>query len=116
MTNIRNIKVFVSHSHNDTAVADHLRRLLRALPDVSVFSADDLNVGQSWREQLRKAIVESHVFLLVATPSAIASPSVLQELGAAWALDKQMIWAQTSKETPVRLPVELQHGRIINLT
>jgi hypothetical protein len=98
-------KVFVSHSGRDRAFADKLRRVLRL---GSVFVDDRGRMtGENWERRLRANLSESDVFVFVVTPDTFESRWQLQELGAAWALDKPIIAVASDPKLLRELPVAL---------
>jgi hypothetical protein len=85
------MKVFISHSSEDSEVAELLISLLRAamsLPSSSIrcTSVDGyrLPVGAKTDDQLRNEVRNSEVFIGIITPASISSAYVLFELGARW--------------------------------
>jgi len=99
-------KIFVSYAHHDRALAEQLFRMLRSL-SVNVWSDDDLRAGENWQETLRSRLRDSEYFVLLLTPKTFESSWVLQELGAAFALGKQIIPVVTDRRLVARLPVDL---------
>src|SRR6266704_5791171 len=87
------LRVFISHSGSvdDTAFARKLKRLLSQRLDARVFSADDLSAGGNWEAKLRNELAEADVVVALLPPEAIHSSWVLQEIGAAWAMEKLII-------------------------
>lgn len=86
-------QVFVSHASSDRELAQTLisRLSMELGPGRVVFGSDfQVRSGDSWPEELRKAINTSDVFLVVlAKPSERANQ--LMELGAAWIMGKPII-------------------------
>ncbi len=85
------IEIFISHSSQDTKVAEALVELLRNALDIPpakirCTSVDGykLDIGTQTDEQLRKEIYESIAFIGLITQSSIQSAYVLFELGARW--------------------------------
>lgn len=107
--------VFLSYAYKDAAHADRLRRLLGARRDVRLLSADDLSAGSNWQARLRDALVNSNLFVIVVSPDALASPWLLQELGAAWALEKPILVVVAGTTLPMKLPVELEQKQFARI-
>ncbi len=107
--------VFLSYARKDAAHADKLRRLLGARRDVRLLSADDLSAGSDWQTKLRDALINSNLFVMVVSPDALASPWLLQELGAAWALEKPILVVVAGTTLPMKLPVELEQKQFARI-
>jgi hypothetical protein len=91
------IDVFISHSNQDSDVAETLIELLESaldLPSDSIrcTSVDGyrLPAGASTDESLRHEVHNSKVLIGLITPNSMESPYVLFELGARWGTDKSM--------------------------
>ncbi|MBI5385568.1 MAG: toll/interleukin-1 receptor domain-containing protein [Verrucomicrobia bacterium] len=113
MTGLHN--VFLSYARKDAAHADKLRRLLNARRDVRLLSTDDLSGGQNWQAKLKDALVKSDLFVLMVSPDSLTSPWVVQELGAAWALEKPILVVVAGTTLPMRLPVELERRQFARI-
>lgn len=92
------IDVFISHSSQDTRLADALIVLLRdALSiepaQIRCTSVDGyrLPAGANTEGHLRGEIVEATYFLALITPASLRSPWVLIELGARWAAERPLM-------------------------
>lgn len=107
-------KVFVIYARQDRALADELFRILRLIP-VEVWSDDQLRAGDHWQEELRSRLRDTESFVLLLTPQALGSSSVLHELGAAWALGKPIILVVTDRRLVGRLPVDLGKAQTISV-
>jgi TIR domain len=103
------LRVFVSHSGSlaDAGFARELSRLLSQRLDARVFTADDLNAGENWQVKLRNELAEADVVLALLPPNAINSSWILQEIGAAWALEKLIIPVVTNRDVLHKLPLSL---------
>jgi hypothetical protein len=89
------VKVFVSHSHQDSAAAKALVDMLLAKlsfvdEDIRCTSVPghQLPFGKNIADILKKDINESPAILALITADSLLSKWVMFELGAAWALDK----------------------------
>jgi hypothetical protein len=107
-------KVFVSHAQADQSLAEDIRRALRSM-HVEVWSDDQLTAGENWSDVLRGRLRDSQYFLLLLTPRSVESSWVLQELGAAWALGKEIIPITSDRRLLDRLPVDLSHVQTITV-
>ena len=99
-------KVFVSYAHQDQALARDIFRVLKPM-NLDVWSDDQLRAGENWAETLRSRLKESTHFVFVLSPRTFESPWALQELGAAWALNKTIIPVVTDPRLLKSLPVDL---------
>ena len=93
------LEVFVSHAHEDRALADMLVAVLRygvrglgaeAVRCTSL-AAHGLTAGVLVSSRLREEVTTAKVVLGILTPHSFASPYVLFELGAAWGADVPVI-------------------------
>jgi hypothetical protein len=67
-------KVFLSYSHNDRRWADRLLIHLRAIADkVDVWSDSQIEVGESWGNEIARAITTADVAILLVSPDYLAS-------------------------------------------
>ncbi|MGE4045129.1 MAG: leucine-rich repeat domain-containing protein [Acetobacteraceae bacterium] len=70
------MKGFISYAHDDVAMLERFRSHLVALDlafGVAFWSDDSLRAGHHWNQAIQDAINEAHVFLLLVSPSFIAS-------------------------------------------
>jgi len=91
------IDVFISHSNQDSDIAETLIELLESaldLPSDSIrcTSVDGyrLPAGASTDDSLRREVHNSKVLIGLITSNSMESPYVLFELGARWGSDKSM--------------------------
>src|SRR5262245_49056073 len=98
------LKVFLSYAHADSSkAAARLREELK-LASFDVWrDIEDMQGGESWREQLRNALYEVDVVIVLLTPAAVASPHVIEEWKAARLLKKPIFPALIS---PCKIPDE----------
>src|SRR2546427_453380 len=108
-------RVFLSYTQSDAGQAEQLRRLLDARGDSTVFTVDSLSASAGWQGQVREALRECDVFVLLVSPAALASPWVLYELGAAWSLGKPVIPVLTDRSVAPKLPVSLERTQFVNI-
>lgn len=109
------IRIFLSYDVADSAEALKLRKLLSKSPSIRVFMRDLLSAGEDWEGRLKKEISECDVFLFFLTQNSLGSSWVLQELGAAWAIEKPIIPIVTHPALVTKMPVALKHRQFINI-
>jgi hypothetical protein len=92
------IKVFISHSSKDTALAGQLIALIRLalnLPEAEIRCTSvpgyKLPGGAETDNQIREEVLSALVFIGLITEAGLASAYVLFELGARWGTKKQLI-------------------------
>ena len=92
------IKVFISHSSNDVALAKLLITLLRSAlrlsaQDIRCTSVPGFNLpgGAETDDHIREEVLAAPVFIGLITESGLASAYVLFELGARWGAKKTLI-------------------------
>ena len=109
------LRVFVSHSGSvdDKAFGRKLNRLLSRRLDARVFNADDLSAGEKWEAKLRNELEQADVVVVLLSSGALDSSWVLQEIGAAWALQKLIIPIVTRRDILNQLPVDLQGAKAL---
>lgn len=99
--------IFLSYSQSDADFAKKVREVLSYL-DVRIFTHEELSAGENWPERLKAEIKSADLVIALATPKALDSSWVLQELGAAWALKKPIIAIGSSRTDLIhRLPLKL---------
>ena len=102
------VKVFISHTGADAEVARKIRDLLSGRLNARVFMDQDLSAGENWEAILRRELAEADVVVALLSPGAINSSWMLQELGAAWAMEKPIIPVTTGGGILNRMPVQLK--------
>ena len=92
------IRVFISHSSKDTALAKQLIDLIRSalnLPSTDIRCTSvpgyKLPGGAETDRQLRTELLNAPVFIGLVTEAGLASAYVVFELGARWGAEKQLI-------------------------
>jgi lambda repressor-like predicted transcriptional regulator len=92
------LKIFISHSSRDVALAKHLITLLRSalrLPteEIRCTSVPGYNLpgGVETDEHIRQEVLTTPVFIGLITESGLASAYVLFELGARWGTKQPLI-------------------------
>ena len=74
------MKVFISHSHTDSALAARVSEALRD-DGLEVWdSVADVLPGDNWAEKVAQALDESQAMVVLLTPAAVDSPYVRREM------------------------------------
>lgn len=115
------MKVFISHSHKDEALA---KKVASILQDCGLDAWDDSEIlpGENWAEKTAQALNESEAMIVLLTPEALESPWVQREIE--YALTKESyshrlfpVVVGTSEEVPREsIPWILRSLKVINLT
>ncbi|MSV34260.1 MAG: toll/interleukin-1 receptor domain-containing protein [Bryobacterales bacterium] len=111
----RPVKVFLSHSYADLGLARRIRSVLSRHLSLTVFLHEDLSAGEDWQSKLRKELENTDVFVPLLTPNSVADSWVLQETGAAWALDKPIIPLTARMDLIDRFPIQLRAYQSLDL-
>jgi hypothetical protein len=111
----RPVKIFLSHSYGDTAVARKIRDLLLHHLSLRVFLHDDLSAGENWQSKLQKELRDADVFVALLTPNSVSDSWLLQETGAAWGLEKPIIPLVARQEILDRFPIQLRSYPALDL-
>ena len=83
------MKLFFSYAAQDRKFAERLVQLFKAsFPEVQVILPEDLMVGKSFTEELRRSLASSDAVVFLLSPHSSQSAWVLSELGAALASQK----------------------------
>jgi hypothetical protein len=109
------LRIFLSHSSSDSFYATKLREILLRRPEVSVFSTEMLSAGEDWKSKLKDELFKCDIFSILLSPNSVDSKWVLQELGAAWALEKPIVPIVTSPALFSKIPVALSHAHAIDI-
>jgi hypothetical protein len=115
------MRVFISHSSHDAALAAAIADLIRAglrlrTAEVRCSSSSDLyspdaHSGKSVSDNLRAEIEDAAVFFCLLTKNSLHSPYVWLELGARWARKQPVLALRTNVEVH-ELPAPLQYLHI----
>lgn len=106
--------VFVSHSAEDRIFARKLRNLLWDRGTARAVLSDEITAADSWEARFREELNAAAVVIAVLSPRR--SDTVLQEIGAAWAMDKPMIAVVTRRDALNMWPLSLERYPWIELT
>lgn len=109
--------VFISHSREDQPLVERIERGLTFGGRVRVLTDRRmLSVGQRWRDELRRALETTDVFIVIGSPASARSDFVLQELGGAWALGKPIVIVTPEGEVEWAPPIEPAAYKRVALT
>lgn len=84
------MKVFISHAHKDKDVAKSLAEKLEEMNVHPWVDEKELRPGSSWEEQIKEAVIESNVVVVVLGEGE-PSPNVLVEAGMALGQGKRVL-------------------------
>lgn len=115
MSQHKPIRVFLSHATQDREMARELSQRLRSWTGVSVHTPEDISVGQAWSRRILDRIKKSDLMMVLLTPDSVRSPWILQEMGAAWGLDKKIAVVSTDAELASGLPFSLDKIQILKI-
>lgn len=115
-------KIFVSHVHEERAIASLLKEFIEArfLKTVTVFSSSheqSLSLGDEWLSAIKSSLMSSSMMLLLCSPLSISRNWVNFEAGAGWARGVPVVPLCHSGLSPSELPVPLsqfQGGTLSN--
>jgi hypothetical protein len=106
-------RVFMSYSVKDAQYARKLREALEGIAGVRLSSTEDMSPGENFAAKIKDAISACDTFFVIITHESARSPWVLQELGAAWALDKTIIPIVADMSLLETLPISLMDRQAI---
>jgi hypothetical protein len=109
------LRIFLSHTPADNAHARKLRNLLSHRLNLRVFTTGTLSAGEDWRSKLKDELFQCDIFMVLLSPNSVESPWVLQELGAAWGLNKPIIPVITNPEVLTKIPVALSKVQSVDI-
>lgn len=122
MTNHQQINIFISHRHDDRAIALRIREELEALDDqdhpcLKFFLSEDILGGANWYKWIKERLVEANLLLLLFTDSSKNWNWCLYEAGLFDRLEdsyrRRIICLHSSHTTP---PGPLQNLQAFNAT
>jgi len=91
-------KIFISHSFKDRKITDRIiKKLLLPIFELDkndIFYTSNQETGipisSNWRNKIKTQIKECPIYVALITPNFQSSSTCLNELGAAWVLDKRI--------------------------
>jgi hypothetical protein len=108
--------IFVSHIHEDRAVARWLREQLRDdfLGQISVYVSSEREgrADEDWLQTIDDALRDCRLLIALCSPVSVLRPWVNFELGAAWMLEKRIVPACHAglEVEDLRAPLSSLHG------
>ncbi|HEY0545232.1 MAG TPA: toll/interleukin-1 receptor domain-containing protein [Pyrinomonadaceae bacterium] len=108
-------RIFLSYAPEDMEYVHELNSALVVIPDVQISSTDKLSAGENWLPKLKAELSSCDIFIVLVTPNSVESSWVLQELGAAWGLRKQIFAVYTDPRLISRLPVSLNQKQLVDI-
>jgi hypothetical protein len=83
--------IFISHSSQDTWVAQQIAKGVAAAGAETFVDANDVELGnEDFEDRIREALGECSELIVLLTPEAISRPYVWLEIGAAWSEGKRV--------------------------
>jgi TIR domain len=83
--------VFISHSSEDTWVAQQLARILQAHGATTFLDEADIEYGDDFEDRILEAARGSQELLVLLTPWALKRPYIWLEIGAVWGLGRRVV-------------------------
>jgi tetratricopeptide (TPR) repeat protein len=91
------IKVLISHAHDEKALAEAWKDLLKtvSLGGIEVWFSSDVNpgggvdVGVEWREKIYQKLEDSKFVIAIQTPTSVGRPWIMWECGVASGIEKE---------------------------
>lgn len=83
--------IFLSYSNKDKTIADDLYSRLKKAGLKCFMAEKDISVTNQWEPEIRNALRSSQNVLILITPRSNDSKWIMIEVGAAWALEKNLI-------------------------
>ena len=111
----KTLRIFLSYTTADKVQAHKLRGLLSQRPGLRIFTADTLSAGEDWVPKLRDELSQCDIFMVLLSPDSVDSDWILQELGAAWALNKPVIPIVTHRDMFSKIPLTLREVMSVGL-
>jgi hypothetical protein len=109
------LRIFLSYASSDRIYADRLQELLSRRPNVRVFTDEMLSAGEDWKSKLKDELASCDIFSVLLSPNSVDSKWVLQELGAAWAIEKPIMPIFTQPGLFSQFPVALNQDQFIDI-
>lgn len=86
-----NYDIFLSYSDRDKDRAEIIHGKLSKAGQRVFMAPKELNAGDDFAEEIRKALIGSRELWLLVSPNSIKSEWVISEWGAAWMLQKRIV-------------------------
>jgi hypothetical protein len=101
------ISIFLSYAMEDSGHAQKLKILLSQRPEVRVFTGEMLSAGENWSSRIKDELQKCNILMVILSPTSVNSSWVLHEIGAAWAMGKQIVALATDPTVALFKPVAL---------
>jgi hypothetical protein len=102
----------LSYAVPDREFAGRLARTLDSQGVSGFLDSLDVTAGAPWGDQLREALRNADILVVVLTAAAVRSTAVISEIGAAWAADKRIFGIVPPNEpVPGDLPFHLNRAQ-----
>jgi hypothetical protein len=108
------LNIFLSYAKIDEGYASKIEDILEN-HNLRIFTMRMLSAGGDWLNRLRDEISQSDLFIVLLSPNSFKSEWVLAELGAAWALRKDIIPIYTRPEMLSKSPIDLSKSESIDI-
>lgn len=114
------MKVFISHSHETKALAQKVREALKRA-GLDVWNDQEILPGDNWAAKIGQALDSSQAMVVLLTPEALNSPTVLWDIEYALGrktFSKRLIPVLVGSEENLpleNLPWILKHLKMIKL-
>lgn len=105
--------VFISYSAKDRPWVAEFTSALREAGVEALFDVAEVRPGEPWQEHLESALRTSKTLVLILTPTSVASPWTLFELGAAIGDHKRIIPVMAADLDPGEIPQVLRRYQFL---
>jgi hypothetical protein len=110
------VAIFVSYSHRDNTFADQLRADLQGAGFKVWIDREDIPAGDTWTGSIADAIEQCEAFIVILSPSSVASDNVVKEVILASDLKKRIFPVYAAQCEPSRdLRYPLSGRQYVNL-
>jgi hypothetical protein len=107
------LKVFISHSAQDTEWARSFAEALKNRGVSVWFDEFEIQPGESWRDALESGLRDSDVLVAVIDAEHPGKPNLYFELGAAIGMGKRVVPIVPKGVDPAHLPVDIRLRRYL---
>src|SRR5262245_28189223 len=112
-------QLFLSHSAEDSDLAQFLEETLRAsVPGIRVFRTTRVGgipTGKEWFNVIGSQLLASDSYLILLTPASAAKPWVCFETGAAWFSQRLLVPVLAGGLGPAGVPEPLRLLQLLSL-
>jgi hypothetical protein len=115
----RLMQIFISHAVANRNIARTLSEALEAArEDVSTFVASrpgDIRADENWLGGIERALKEADAYIILLTPESVLRPWVNFESGAAWYLQRQLIFVRIQALSIEDIPLPISSRQVYAL-